>query len=1587
VKDEDEEGTESTAAASEKNVKSDSKLDEDVTTSTASKVKDEDDEVSESTAADSEKNVVADSKLDEDVTTSTAYKVKDEDDEVTESTAADSMKNVVTDSKLDEDVTTSTASKVKDEDDEATESTDDGEKNVVADSKLDEDVTTSTASKVKDDDDEVSESTAADSEKNVVADSKLDEDVTTSTASKVNEEDNEVTESTSDDSEKDIMTDSKPDEDVTTSTASKEKDEDDEVTESTAADSEKNAKADSNLVEDVTTSTASKVKDEDEKVTEPTYKDVAKAVTAASKPDNDTVKTTASTVKDEDEEIAESTDKDVAKTVTAASKPVKDTVKTTASTVKDEDEESAESTDKDVAKTVTAASTLDKDAAATTASKIRDEDDEVTESTDADNANTFLAESAKDGTAPTASKMIREEDDDELLQTTDGNYKTIESNRDDTTFTASNTKDQYDGVIPIMDVDATAEADSPLEKNVTLSTASKAKDEDSEVMGNFDGNGNAKEATMSVAEDKLETESNDDASSKTPLSDGDKFEKAAGADDNDEEASRTNGEATHSVESKLIDEDTEITEETDDDDEAASLEKESNAEQVSILGDEVTRPKDGEIVGSGSSHQGLVNAIDEITPFTAFNASVADSSNSTTVFSFENLECEDQHDYVYNGKADARRWMRILSSEPVDEDDDMESYKPAERSDKISSGGQSNFSTTSSAIEDSTEPVMDCSYIAKHREICSEVVHLHLREASLSTDNGSLSSVVDDAIVNDANSADDATLGVDNSTNLATIAEPASKPESLSSALRTYDEDDDDAGENNQVRRTKSAAEESDMDVATVNVSSEGKGESQELNSVNYTSSEDDNVVASASAKSSDESGSENKIVITIGSLYCPVSCNAVTQCEVARDHLTSLNHGELDAVTKDGSAAANATDTSTEGGGSAPSTDLSPQEGSFPKAIDGAIVDSEEVSVGDGEPVSKDEEIPSCSDDPKFLYKGYTGYNCEYIKENKPEKCLKEHNGQLIGVVSCPVSCEMIDKCKALYSVENQFVGKVTSAPAKATEEDLATEDLDHEKELSAASSLSDIESSITTPNEEETIRSNEFGGVCRDDPTFLYKDFEGYDCHYIKENKPEICLKEHSGQLIGVVSCPVSCGMVEQCEDAHEKSVKNANVIQDDVDGKEGSQNVSAETIDYFNAEDIKGTVDHASTEDLDVMNIQDVISEVLKTAGTVSSGGEESSATGLVPITTDQVSTTSNHVVEDGADDGKSYASVSCKDDPKFLYKDKEGYTCQFVGSYKADKCEKEHNGLMIGIYSCPESCDMVDQCLQASEITTAGAVPTHDPCKDLSTYRFNGEPDKDCVWLSQHEKCEMEHDKTGRMIGKYFCPEACGLLEASCFVDESGYTSLSNDDGSDPEITMKGIKTTSEYNSIEEGISGRNDDGYGVHSSSKNEEAKAYGKNDQALNLSAEQGEKLDEKWEVLEQKRKEEFDDDAIVHQDIVNEINNEPLSSSAVWAETRIGDDFKETSNTGFDSNNEMDAMNGLYGNSFNSETKYEDDVGYAYGGSGFGDDNYGAVNGYGYEDKSSWNKIGNAGSFPAENSDGNKNGYEYHEPSNVSLI
>ena len=167
----------------------------------------------------------------------------------------------------------------------------------------------------------------------------------------------------------------------------------------------------------------------------------------------------------------------------------------------------------------------------------------------------------------------------------------------------------------------------------------------------------------------------------------------------------------------------------------------------------------------------------------------------------------------------------------------------------------------------------------------------------------------------------------------------------------------------------------------------------------------------------------------------------------------------------------------------------------------------------------------------------------------------------------------------------------------------------------------------------------------VCEDDPDFLYKGRAGQDCVYLATNAPEKCAKSHNGEKIGVADCPVSCDMVDECKESYRSS----------------------------------GTVSDAEA----VVTGASSPPELAVTVPAAKSATGASSPPELAE------------------------PSPVCADDPTFLYKDKPGYDCAYIGRERPEKCAKVHNGNTVGAVDCPESCGMVQECLLAAAARASGS----------------------------------------------------------------------------------------------------------------------------------------------------------------------------------------------------------------------------------------------------------------------------------------
>ena len=184
--------------------------------------------------------------------------------------------------------------------------------------------------------------------------------------------------------------------------------------------------------------------------------------------------------------------------------------------------------------------------------------------------------------------------------------------------------------------------------------------------------------------------------------------------------------------------------------------------------------------------------------------------------------------------------------------------------------------------------------------------------------------------------------------------------------------------------------------------------------------------------------------------------------------------------------------------------------------------------------------------------------------------------------------------------------------------------------------STKSKIVESIDDTNE-QGVGTETATKPCQDDPDFRYND---HNCEYVSER--EKCNKLHNGEKVGIVSCPVSCGMVDDCfTRLHEKERSHVDIkINEDtvvvraktVDEKDNSEVFSSKEKAAFEAR--YGSA-HKSMED--EANEQDVDSSVFKNQPPLE-----------IPIVDASVVMTNNETDVKQSTEKKSSASLSMEED---------------------------------------------------------------------------------------------------------------------------------------------------------------------------------------------------------------------------------------------------------------------------------------------------------------------------------------------------
>jgi len=481
--------------------------------------------------------------------------------------------------------------------------------------------------------------------------------------------------------------------------------------------------------------------------------------------------------------------------------------------------------------------------------------------------------------------------------------------------------------------------------------------------------------------------------------------------------------------------------------------------------------------------------------------------------------------------------------------------------------------------------------------------------------------------------------------------------------------------------------------------------------------------------------------------------------------------------------------------------------------------------------------------------------------------------DGEKVGVVSCPVSCDMVDECMALReskvddalenATDNNVMGSnttseedavLTNTTAEASDdtndqllvegsEDTqvgavlnTTEIVTLEEEAVAIEAGTEEEEDLSeellkeqniTSSDEQTNETNETDVLCQDDPDFKFKGYEGFNCEYIKENKPGKCNKMFDGEKVGVVSCPVSCDMVDECMALRESKVDDAlenatdnNVMGNNTTSEEDTvltNTTAEETVDVGteNADALEGTEDDAASDD---------------TKAQLLVGGSEDTQVGAAGNTT-EIATSEEEAVATEADTEKEEdVSEELLKEQNTTFVDSQATTIPSETQQVDDETGEDQSlndqeleqeieaklekALEEGELDEEEAEELEYQMEEAifegvGEIFEA-ELDKELRCKDDPDFAIVDEDGqlRNCSWVRPNQRCESVHEYSGKVIGTFFCPETCGM-EDECENVTAADSTLQAPEDKTPgteeddsfEATPKGTKSMADEIEIE------------------------------------------------------------------------------------------------------------------------------------------------------------------------------------------
>ena len=375
---------------------------------------------------------------------------------------------------------------------------------------------------------------------------------------------------------------------------------------------------------------------------------------------------------------------------------------------------------------------------------------------------------------------------------------------------------------------------------------------------------------------------------------------------------------------------------------------------------------------------------------------------------------------------------------------------------------------------------------------------------------------------------------------------------------------------------------------------------------------------------------------------------------------------------------------------------------------------------------------VPTCEDDPDFLFKNEPGLDCVWVAKKPDKRCINEWNGVPLSSF-CPITC---DACASIPTAEPTDAPIPSPAPVAP---------------VAPTDAPTDAPVAPTVP-------------TCEDDPDFLFSNEPGRDCAWVGNKPDKRCTNEWNGVPLAFF-CPVTC---DACDDSFPTEEPTSSPVAPSAptdapcaDGDLAYGGDASKDCDWVAKKPNNRCV--KEYKNIPLSNY------CPNTCGACPSDPTEAPTDSPVAPVAPSAPTDAPTGVPTESPIVPTPTVEPCEDDENFKHGGDNKKDCDWVAEKAYNRCDKEYQNIPLWMY-CPVACDACGATI-APDPTEAPVAPTDaptglpteaptvpNPCADDPDFLYGNKQGKDCDWVAWKPENRCLKEWAGVPLYEY-CKTAC------------------------------------------------------------------------------------------------------------------------------------------------------------------------------------------------------------------------------------